>query len=145
MRALPCTAPGLLSHGADERGRPSQGGGRRLTAGRQGQAKAQTKAKTKAQSRLSLCLSPSLGRGARQTQQRLTLILTITLTLDDKAQRKHEWTKLGVPASLLVPTLLTCELQLDESTRVEAPLACYTYTYARATRVMAILGSHGYE
>ena len=41
--------------------------------------------------------------------------------LDDKAQRKHEWAKLGVPASLLVPTLLTCELQLDESTRVEAP------------------------
>ena len=26
-----------------------------------------------------------------------------------------------MPASLLVPTLLTCELQLDESTRVEAP------------------------
>ena len=34
--------------------------------------------------------------------------------LDDKAQRKHEWTKLGVPASLLVPTLLTCKLQLAE-------------------------------
>ena len=47
--------------------------------------------------------------------------------LDDKAQRKHEWAKLGVPASLLVPTLLTCELQLDESTRVEALLACHTY------------------
>jgi hypothetical protein len=42
-------------------------------------------------------------------------------SLDDKVRRKHEWAKLGVPRSLLVPTLMTCEMELDEATRVAAP------------------------
>lgn len=41
--------------------------------------------------------------------------------LDDKALRKSQWADLGVPLHLLIPTLLQCELQLDEDTRVEAP------------------------
>ena len=41
--------------------------------------------------------------------------------LDDKALRKLQWADLGVPLYLLVPTLLQCELQLDEDTRVVAP------------------------
>ena len=41
--------------------------------------------------------------------------------LDDKVRRKHAWAKLGVPPSLLVPTLMTCEMELDEATRVAAP------------------------
>ena len=31
--------------------------------------------------------------------------------LDDKVRRKHAWAELGVPPSLLVPTLMTCELE----------------------------------
>ena len=39
---------------------------------------------------------------------------------DNKILRKLEWAAHGVPANLLVPTLLTCDLELDESTRVAA-------------------------
>ena len=40
---------------------------------------------------------------------------------DDKAGRKLEWAALGIPAYLIVPTLHVGALELDESTRREAP------------------------